>query len=179
MHTNVPTNILVQRTHNAHVNLYTHSAREHTFTHICTVCTYIKQHLMYCVILVAVQKVEKQCCLLVKIINVVPKGEREGELFTGLVGGYKAFPAEEQLLVHHPPRYAPSFLLTVIAKGIEAHWSVVVGHGAEVEVVKLKGMWKLLQNLHWNSKQQQGAEPLTFATYIGGENKHVCMVMNA
>ena len=42
----------------------------------------------------------------------------------------------------------PSFLLTVKAKGAEAHRSVVVGHGAEVEVVKLKGMWKLPQNLH-------------------------------
>ena len=27
-------------------------------------------------ILVVVQRVEKQCCLLIKIINVVPKGER-------------------------------------------------------------------------------------------------------
>ena len=108
-----------QRTHNAHVNLYTHSARAHTFTHICTVCTCIKQHLMYCVILLVVQRVEKQCCLLGKIINVAPKGEREGDLFTGLVGGYKVFPAEEQLLVHHPPRYAP--LCT------EVHRSVVSG----------------------------------------------------
>lgn len=42
----------------------------------------------------------------------------------------------------------PPLLLTVKAEGAEAHRSVVVGHGAEVEVVKLKGMWKLPQNLH-------------------------------
>ena len=149
-----------QCTHNAHVNLYTHSAREHTFTHICTVCTYIKQHLMYCVILVAVQRVEKQCCLLVKIINVVPKGERGWALHWTCWGAIRLWSNYWSTI---RPDMLPSFLLTVKAKGAEVHQSVVVGHGAEVEVVKLKGMQKLLQNLHWNSKQQQGAEPLTLA----------------
>ena len=117
MHTNVythkpthPQTHCAQRTHIAHINLYTYSARAHTFTHICTVCTHNKQHLMYCVIHVAVQRVEEQCCLLVKIINVVPKGERERVTSSlDLLGGYKVFPAEEQLLVHHPPRYGPLF----------------------------------------------------------------------
>ena len=47
MHANVPTNILCTMHTQRNVNLCTHSAHEHTFTHICTVCTYIKQHLMY------------------------------------------------------------------------------------------------------------------------------------